>query len=150
MNATFMPEQWTWRCDRMIPSDTAAGRDILDEIIERLETEHWQQDDIFGVHLAVEEALVNAILHGNRLDSRKNIHVVCQLSPERIRVEIADQGNGFDPDSLPDPTCPERLHSPCGRGVMLMKAFMTRVEYNEQGNRVVLEKARSKNGTVEV
>jgi serine/threonine-protein kinase RsbW len=149
MNATFMPEQWTWRCDRMIPSDTAAGRDILDEIIERLETEHWQQDDIFSVHLAVEEALVNAILHGNRLDSNKNIHVVCQLSPERIRVEIADQGNGFDPAALPDPTCPERLHSPGGRGVMLMKAFMTRVEYNQQGNRVVLEKARSKNGTVE-
>ena len=141
MAPTFQP--WTWCYDRVIPTEVAAGRQVLSDVLGQLEAQHWSQHDIFSIHLATEEALVNAIQHGNRLDRHKQVHLVCCLSPERIRIEIADEGEGFDPNSLPDPTCPEQLHSPCGRGVMLMRAFMSRVNYNAAGNRVVLEKDRS-------
>jgi serine/threonine-protein kinase RsbW len=139
-----MSEPWIWRCDRVIPSETAAGRRVLDEVLQQLAAQHWVQHDIFGVHLAMEEALVNGIMHGNRLDPSKHLHVICRLAPNLVRIEIADEGAGFNPKTLPDPTCAERVQTPTGRGVMLMRAFMSRVEYNAAGNRVVLEKERAK------
>lgn len=139
-----MSDPWIWQCERVIPSDSAAGRRVVNEVLAQLEAEHWVQHDVFGVHLAMEEALVNAIQHGNHRDARKSVRVSCRVSPDRVRIEIADEGPGFNPGSLPDPTCPERLQTPGGRGVMLMRAFMSRVEFNEKGNRVVLEKQRAK------
>ncbi len=136
-------QQSIWRCDRLIPSDTAAGRHLLEEVLRELEVRHWGRHDLFGVHLAMEEALVNAIKHGNRSDSTKRVQVCCRVSPERVRIQITDEGQGFSPDRLPDPTDPDRLEAPGGRGVMLMKAFMSRVEYNGPGNSVILVKERS-------
>jgi serine/threonine-protein kinase RsbW len=141
-----MSEQWIWRCDHVIPSDTMAARRVLDEVLQALESQHWQQRDVFSVHLAMEEALVNAIHHGNHLDTAKHVRVICLVSPDRVRIEIIDEGGGFAPAAVPDPTCPERLHTCCGRGVMLMKAFMSRVEFSSVGNHVVLEKDRSEAG----
>ena len=117
---------------------------MLQEVLDHLEKENWVQHDIFGVHLAVEEALVNAIRHGNRLDTRKHVHVACRMSPNLLRIEITDQGEGFDPTAIPDPTDPEHIDSPSGRGIMLMRSFMSRVEYNDVGNQVIMEKERAK------
>ncbi len=135
-------EKWTWQCDQVIPNDPAVGRQLLDELLHRLEGLHWARRDIFGVHLAVDEALVNAILHGNALDKAKHVRFCYWLSPEKVRVEITDEGPGFDPDRLPDPTDSAHLNCPGGRGVMLMRAFMSRVEFRNRGNHVVLEKER--------
>ena len=135
-----MSDRWDWLYDRVIASDTKAARLVLDEMLQQLEARHWPQREIFAVHLATEEALVNAICHGNRSDTRKNVHVVCRLNSDRVRIEISDEGGGFDPAALPDPTEGEQLHATCGRGVMLMRAFMSRVEFNDQGNAVVMEK----------
>jgi serine/threonine-protein kinase RsbW len=135
-------EKWTWHCNEVIPNDTAVGRRLLDQVLEQLETLHWTRRDIFGVHLAVDEALVNAILHGNALDHSKRVHFCCWLSPRKVRVEITDEGPGFDPNNLPDPTDAEHLDRPGGRGVMLMRAFMSHVEFHDHGNHVVLEKVR--------
>ncbi len=137
-----MTDPWLWRYDRVISSDPAMARQVLDELLAQLEARQWQQRDIFAVHLATEEALANAIRHGNRSDVGKNVHVVCLLGGDRIRIEITDEGRGFDPSALPDPTCAEYLHTPCGRGVMLMRAFMSRVEFNARGNCVIMEKER--------
>jgi len=134
---------WIWRCDHTIPSDTKAGRRILDQVIGELQARKWGPRDIFGVQLGLEEALVNAILHGNGLDADKQVHVVCRMTPDLVRIEITDEGEGFDPATIPDPTAPDRLEAPTGRGVMLMRSFMSRVEYNEVGNRVVMEKDRA-------
>ena len=135
-------DKWTWQCDQVIPSDAAVGRQLLDDVLRRLEDLHWARREIFGVHLAVDEALVNAIIHGNALDENKHVRFLCRVSPQRIRVEITDEGPGFDPDSLPDPTTPNHLGCPGGRGVLLMRAFMSHVEFRNHGNHVVLEKVR--------
>jgi serine/threonine-protein kinase RsbW len=135
-------QSWVWQCDQVIPNDTAVGRGLLDELLRRLEAMHWGRHEIFGVHLAVDEALVNAVLHGNALDKDKHIRFRCWVSPEKLRVEITDEGPGFDPNKLPDPTDTARLECPRGRGVLLMRAFMSHVEFHDRGNHVVLEKER--------
>ena len=113
------------------------------ELLHELEARHWSRNDRFCIQLAVHEALINAIEHGNCGDHEKNIHVVAQISPRIFRVEITDQGPGFDPQSLPDPTDCAHLECSGGRGVLLMRAFMSRVFFNPPGNHVVLERDRS-------
>ena len=87
----------------------------------------------FSIHLAAEEAIVNAIVHGNKLSADKKVHVECFVSPTTVRIEITDEGDGFKPEEVPDCTQDDRLEVPNGRGVMLIHNFMTRVEYNEKG-----------------
>jgi serine/threonine-protein kinase RsbW len=94
------------------------------------------------MRLALEEAIVNAIKHGNRMDPNKSVRIHCEVDPSRIYVEVEDQGPGFNPSDIPDPTAIENLEKPGGRGIMLMRAFMTRVEYVGKGNQVQLEKVR--------
>lgn len=137
---------WTWQDERAIPSETGAGRAIVEQVLDQLEAHGWAKSDIFSIHLAIEEALVNAIKHGNGLDADKQVQIDCRISSTRFLIEISDEGEGFDLKTLPDCTAEENLEAPCGRGVMLMHEFMTRVEYNDRGNRVLLEKERSAAG----
>jgi serine/threonine-protein kinase RsbW len=132
-----------WQRTFDLPSDRGASRVVMDVLLEQLGAHDWDPSDIFAIHLAVEEALVNAIMHGNKLDSAKKVHVDCRVSRDDVRVEITDEGQGFDPASVPDCTLEERLEAPSGRGVMLMRSFMTRIAYNAKGNSVVLEKSRA-------
>ena len=127
----------------VIPSDTEAGQAVQERIVSRLESLEYSVRDVFGVRLALEEAWVNAIKHGNGLDPDKTVRVNCLIEDDLLRVEIEDQGPGFNMGEVPDPTAEENLERPCGRGIMLIKSFMTNVEYNAKGNRVVLEKKRS-------
>lgn len=134
---------WSWTRQHRFPSETGAGKKILEELLAQLEVHDWPQSDIFGIHLAVEEALVNAIKHGNALDVAKQVEVDCKLSPDQFWISITDEGPGFNPDAVPDPTRPENLDAPGGRGLMLMENFMTEVRFNERGNQVTMQKQRS-------
>ncbi len=136
-------QQWTWQCERVIPSNPGSGSPLLKEILHQLEKHDWPEHDVFGVHLAFEEALVNAIKHGNRFDPSKKVYVRCRISTAAIQIEITDEGEGFDPSKVPDPTDPDHLEAPSGRGIMLMRNFMTKVEYSAAGNMVFMEKRRS-------
>lgn len=139
----FSAEQWAWYRDVVINSDsTDAVRPLLDEILNTLMNNGWENKLVFGIHLSMEEALVNAVKHGNKYDPAKKVHVRVGISSNLFRAEIADEGDGFDPDKLPDPTDPDYLDKPNGRGVMLMRNFMTKVEYNPKGNAVFMEKVR--------
>jgi serine/threonine-protein kinase RsbW len=128
----------------MIPSETGVGRQVMEEVLDQLLSHNWMEHDVFSIRLAMEEALVNAITHGNRRDSSKQIHICCSVASEAIRIEITDEGEGFNPVAVPNPTDPDRRAYPGGRGVMLMKHFMSRVEFNDTGNTVVMEKERAK------
>ena len=132
-----------WSIDERLPSTFGAGQALQEEILRQMEARGWSQTDVFAVRLALEEALANAIKHGNRHDAGKSVHLNCHISDERLEVQIADEGPGFDPNYVPDCTEDEQLEVPSGRGIMLMRAFMCRVEYNESGNRVRMEKRRA-------
>lgn len=134
---------WTWSYDNEIPSDTAEGKRVVEQLLDQLQQHEWAEHDVFGIHLAVEEAIVNAIKHGNQDDPAKLVHVVIQLSKERMWIQVTDQGSGFNPEEVPDPTDDDNLELPSGRGLMLMRSFMAAVEYNEIGNSVVMEKERT-------
>jgi len=129
----------------------------------------WGLDrtDRLRIGTALEEALLNSLYHGNlgvkselkeidhdefykQANERKvaepwmhrRVRVTAMITPEEMQVSIRDEGNGFDPSKLPDPTDPENLDRPCGRGVMLMRAFMDEVHYNATGNEVTLIRQR--------
>ncbi len=135
---------WIWSLEQRIASDAAQGREVVSRILEALEQEQWAEHDVFAVHLAMEEALVNAIKHGNRRDPAKMVEVVCRLAKDRVQIQITDEGVGFDPESVPDPTDEENLEVPSGRGLMLMRCYMTSVVFNPQGNQVSMEKVRNR------
>lgn len=138
-----MDDHWNWSSELRIPSDTSVTSEAIEPLLERLQSAAWNPRDVFGVHLAVEEALVNAIKHGNREDLSKSVHVAFRTNQECVQIEIADEGPGFDPGTVPDPTDADHIDQPNGRGIMLMRSFMSRVEFNDLGNRVLLEKCRS-------
>jgi serine/threonine-protein kinase RsbW len=135
--------EWTWTTEVKLPSAHRAGRAVLEELKRALKERHWTEHEIFGIRLALEEGLANAIRHGNGSDHSKEVHVVCRLNSQQLFVEIADEGEGFDPQLVPDCTAAENLHRECGRGIMLMRNYMSRVEYLDGGHRLVMEKSRS-------
>jgi serine/threonine-protein kinase RsbW len=120
----------------------------MQEILQVLAELGWEGRDLFGVEMALEESLSNAIRHGNRLDESKAVSVECKVSAERFWLRVRDQGAGFQPEHVPDCTAQENLECPGGRGLALMKAYMTRVEYNKRGNCVTMEKIRHRRAEV--
>jgi serine/threonine-protein kinase RsbW len=134
---------WSWTAVRSLPSRPGAHVQHMQEILNELERLGWQGRDLFGVRLALDESLTNAIHHGNRLDESKQVVVECKLSPERFWVRVRDEGAGFRPQLVPDCTADENLDCPGGRGLALIKAYMSRVEHNQRGNCVTMEKIRS-------
>ncbi|MFM8250111.1 MAG: ATP-binding protein [Planctomycetota bacterium] len=134
---------WTWTFDARIPSIASEGKKVVEQLLEQLNWHEWQEHDIFGIHLAMEEAVVNAIKHGNQDDASKFVDVVIRLNKEEVHLQVTDQGDGFVPSEVPDPTDDENLDLPSGRGLMLMRSFMTLVEYNDKGNSVRMEKRRT-------
>jgi serine/threonine-protein kinase RsbW len=88
----------------------------------------------FAIRLALEEALSNAFKHGNKSDPAKSVTVRCQVDREQVAIEVEDQGEGFDPEAVPDPTERENIEIPSGRGIILMRSFMSEVCFVPPGN----------------
>ena len=84
------------------------------------------------------EALSNAMLYGNRSDPHKRVRVEVSVRVEEVTARVTDQGVGFDPALVPDPTLPDNISKPGGRGIFLMKSLMDEVQFNDQGNSVTL------------
>ena len=114
------------------------GSCILDLVASSMERHGYDHKEVFGVWLALEEALVNAIKHGNCHDPTKCVRASWHVGPNRVLIEIEDEGDGFDPRAVPDPCAPENLERNCGRGLFLMRHYMSSVSYNRRGNRVTM------------
>jgi serine/threonine-protein kinase RsbW len=115
---------------------------VQEDIEERLRLHEYGDRDIFSIKLALEEALINAIKHGNQMDRNKSVHISYRITADRFDVTVTDEGRGFDPNDVPDPTAVENLERPSGRGLMLMRHYMTEVCYNSAGNSVSMTKLR--------
>ena len=131
-----MAQEW------VIPSDLMAARDVVAEMLDEAQAAGYSNGVRFAIRLALEEALINAIKHGNRFDPAKKIKVCAEVDQRRASVSVADEGEGFDPAAVPDPTVDENLEKPCGRGIMLMRTYMDEVAYNRRGNEVRITKQK--------
>ncbi len=123
-----------------ISSELSSARQVEQRLITELRRQNYPDDCLFAVRLALEEALSNAIKHGNRLDPDKTVTVRFAVEPEKVQLIITDQGQGFDPAAVPDPTTDDHLEDPSGRGITLMRAYMDEVIYNSCGNEVRMVK----------
>lgn len=112
---------------------------MIESFIDNAREKFHLDDDIYGnIMIAVTEAVNNAIKHGNKGDSSKNVLLTLALNDKLIKFKIEDEGNGFDYDNLPDPTAPENIEKPGGRGVFLMKHLSDEVDFKEGGRIVEL------------
>lgn len=112
---------------------------IIESFIDNAKEKFQFDDDIYGnIMIAVTESVNNAILHGNKSDKSKNVDLSLNFEKSLIRCVIEDEGDGFDYDNLPDPTAPENLEKPGGRGIFLMKNLCDEVKFFENGKRVEL------------
>jgi len=126
----------------VIPSILAEGVAVVEKLLAEIGASGFSESACFAVRLALDEALANAIRHGNGSDASKKVTVDYDLTDEAFTINICDEGPGFAPEDVPDPTLDENLERPCGRGVMLMRAYMTSVGYNDKGNCVSMVKRK--------
>ncbi len=150
----------------ILDNDKTKVTDVVEQIVAECEAFHLIDEAVrFKVCIALEEALLNAIIHGNlevsselrergddsfeqlieercssALYGHRQVTVDCRLTRESATFVITDEGPGFDVRSVPDPTDPDYLERPCGRGMLLMRSFMDEVRYSDRGNSVTLVK----------
>jgi len=134
---------WHWSCDLTVPARSGAGDDLIDQVLDRMILLEWPEKDMFNVHLAFEEAMANAIMHGNRSDPQKTVFLQCSVAENEVRISIRDEGNGFNPDTLPDPRHPDNILTPSGRGILLIRHTMSKVEFLPDGNGLTMIKFRT-------
>ncbi|MDO5555043.1 MAG: ATP-binding protein [Planctomycetia bacterium] len=116
---------------------------VVDRIVSRMEETKWDERDVFAVNLAVVEAINNAIEHGNKCNPSKYFVINYDVTPRHVFVCVRDEGEGFDPDHVPDPRDEDRLDFPSGRGLFLIRHAMDRVSFNTFGNEIYMFKNRS-------
>jgi serine/threonine-protein kinase RsbW len=128
----------------VIESRPSAISDVYERIVSKLEDNGYSEDDIFAVHLALEEAFLNAITHGNKMDPGKKVRIDYLVSADKVEIDIMDQGEGFNPETVPDPRFGQNLYKTAGRGLLLISSYMDVVEFNEQGNHVRMVRYKEK------
>jgi serine/threonine-protein kinase RsbW len=114
---------------------------VIEDVLQMLETAGFSDRERFAVRLALEEAVMNAIRHGHQFDRSKHVHLRYHVTQECLLAEVEDEGPGFDPAVVPDPREPENLEREGGRGLLLMRSYMTWVRYNERGTCVTMCKS---------
>jgi serine/threonine-protein kinase RsbW len=118
---------------------------VVDALAGAMVATGYSKRDIYCMRLAMEEALINAVKHGHKGDVTKEVRVRYAVGPDAVHAEVEDQGPGFDPDQVPDPRDPENRELPGGRGLLLMRHYLTEVRFRGRGNRVCLLKKRTRN-----
>ena len=123
-----------------LPSVLSVMHVILEYLLKRVDKIGVVKTDESNLFVALDEAFVNAIKHGNKFDASKNIRIAADVSKDEARFTIEDEGEGFDVNNIPDPLDPQNLFKPSGRGVLFIYNIMDEVKYNERGNRLTMVK----------
>jgi serine/threonine-protein kinase RsbW len=125
---------------RALPSTLYAYHELVQEILCTLQELGWPNEELFGVHMALEESISNAVRHGNKEDPMKQVHVECELSEKRFFAKVCDEGLGYNPEKVPDCCSTENLKASGGRGLKLICAYMTSVQHTDRGRCLKMEK----------
>ncbi|HXW97498.1 MAG TPA: ATP-binding protein [Gemmatimonadales bacterium] len=122
-----------------VPSDVACIEEVVDLLVRHCCSTGWLcRKRRFNLRVAVAEALANAIVAGNNEDRSKSVQVQAEVCGDQIRIEVTDQGTGFDPATIAAPILPEELDRPNGRGLFLIKHLVDDVRFNAQGNSICM------------
>jgi serine/threonine-protein kinase RsbW len=122
-----------------LPSDVTCIEEVVDLVTRHCCSGSWSTRRLrFNLRVSVAEALANAIVAGNREDRSKSVEVHAELTGELIRIQVTDEGDGFDPSCLADPLLPDELERPCGRGLFLIRQLVDDVHFNPQGNSICM------------
>ena len=117
---------------------------VCKQILSELKANDFSQEDAFAVHLALQEAFLNALKHGNKMDAGKQVKIDYVLDSDRIEISMTDEGNGFDPGNIPDPRVGQNLYKTDGRGLLLIRSYMDVVRFSERGNCVHMVRYKEK------
>jgi serine/threonine-protein kinase RsbW len=123
-----------------IANDSHLLKEVSNKLIGKLKEKNVDEDIIFDVHVGFEEALRNAMIHGNKSMPGKNVKIETQITDSFVLISVEDEGEGFDPDGLPDPTLDENLLKEGGRGVYLIRHLMDEVRFEKGGRKVIMKK----------
>lgn len=131
-------------CREEIRSEVHAIHDLTHRILTIAEKHGFGDEALKDLHLALDESIANAFIHGNAGMPGKSIQVRCFLHDDDVlEIRVRDQGHGFNRDNLPDPTHGDNILNPHGRGIFLIKRFMDRVDFNRPGNEIRMWKRRT-------
>ncbi|HUG41947.1 MAG TPA: ATP-binding protein [Longimicrobiales bacterium] len=120
-----------------LPNDLGAIERSVQFLLDRCRDAGFEESKLrLNLRVGVAEALANAMMYGNRRDPAKRVRLEAWCGPDEVRIRVTDEGPGFNPGALPDPTLPDNRTMTCGRGVFLIRQLMDRVEFNETGNSV--------------
>jgi serine/threonine-protein kinase RsbW len=123
-----------------LPSALSLMHIVLDYLIKRVEKLGVVKSEQSNLFVALDEAFVNAVKHGNKFDAGKNVRITAEVTNQEARFTIEDEGEGFDVTAIPDPLDPMNLFKPSGRGVLFIYNIMDEVKYNDRGNRLTMVK----------
>lgn len=132
-----------WEKVWLLPSVSGSGEDAVETICSELESRNWSDADVFALRLALSEALQNAVEHGNHRAADKSVHLTGKIFDDYVLIEVGDEGAGFKTEDAPDPTLEENIGKISGRGLFLIRNFMTNVWHNEAGNIIYMKKKHS-------
>ena len=128
-----------------IPSVLSHGHDVQRQIMEAVESNGFNYDCVFAIKLALEEALINAIKHGNKEDPKKKVRVAAKISAKQAEITIEDEGPGFERCAVPDPRLDENLEKCSGRGILLIEFYMNEAKWTRGGRRLHMVKRNEPN-----
>jgi len=120
----------------VLSSMPGASAGLWGHLLSDLECHGYTKDDIFAIHIAFEEAFINAVSHGSNFEPDKAVKIEYMVNVDKAELDLTDAGDGFNPNTVPDPRTEENKYKTNGRGLFLMQAYMDTVEFNEKGNRV--------------
>jgi serine/threonine-protein kinase RsbW len=123
---------------------TRASMDFVQQsVLDGMESFGYGEENRFAVRIAVEEAMANAVLHGHRGDQEQLIEIHWTISSSQVAMFVSDDGRGYNSSAVPDPTADENLTLPSGRGLAMIKAFMTTVHVSDAGRKIEMTLLRS-------
>ena len=130
------------RLELSLRSEVRAISPFVDTLMHLIRKCQWVSGNEKDVEIALREALANAVIHGNHEDPGKQVYVGCRGGSDEVSIVVRDEGQGFDPDDVPDPTASENIKSAHGRGIYLMKTLMDEVRFERDGTVVYMRKSR--------